>query len=468
MTNQRPNLLGGVLHGAAVNLLAAVIGPLVVLYLIVVARERGIPSGEILLVGLLLYGSIFGALFLFQGCFVLIPLALLLRRRYGSMPVREITRKFVNAAIVADILLWLALFGFFVWHGEAGEPSTLLLPAVAMLPGLYGVLLFAESICSYVKPGERAAAAAPEKAVGMSRFFSPFRVYVMVAVAGPLSIVLQRGIDDGWALSFVVGLVAVGAAEILDSLRAGWQKTTPPVPAGGAPLPDASAASLREKPTSVMICDRNITPPDGPAGSSGRLDDSAGQDFIEACWSQPRSGEMTPTDPTDPTPRMLEFYERRTKEHIDRVARCLMLLAEGSSFREELLARARVHDASKFGPEERIAYVWLTEYHRCRQSSEPFRYPPGMAERVQAAIHHHVTSNRHHPEFHADPNDMTDVDLIEMVCDWTAMAQEFGQDGGSARGWADKTIGKRVLFNADKCRFIYQIIDELDRRIAAA
>ena len=25
---------------------------------------------------------------------------------------------------------------------------------------------------------------------------------------------------------------------------------------------------------------------------------------------------------------------------------------------------------------------------------------------------------------------MTDVDLIEMVCDWTAMSQEFAQDGG--------------------------------------
>jgi hypothetical protein len=76
-----------------------------------------------------------------------------------------------------------------------------------------------------------------------------------------------------------------------------------------------------------------------------------------------------------------------------------------------------------------------------------------------------MTANRHHPEFHADPNDLSNVDLIEMVCDWTAMAQEFGQ--GSARGWADKTIGKRVAFNAEKRRFIDQMIAELDRQIAA-
>jgi len=171
-------------------------------------------------------------------------------------------------------------------------------------------------------------------------------------------------------------------------------------------------------------------------------------------------------DRTDPTPEMLAFYERRTNEHIDRVHRCLMLMAQVTNYGDELIERARVHDASKFGPEERIPYVWLTEYHRCRRNGEPFQYPEGVAEMVKRAIHHHVTANRHHPEFHLDPNDMSDVDLIEMVCDWTAMAQEFGQDGGSARGWAVKTIGKRVAFNAEKQRFICKVIKLLDRQIA--
>ncbi|MCI5210712.1 MAG: hypothetical protein D3910_18430 [Candidatus Electrothrix sp. ATG2] len=58
---------------------------------------------------------------------------------------------------------------------------------------------------------------------------------------------------------------------------------------------------------------------------------------------------------------------------------------------------------------------------------------------------------------------MSDIDLIEMVCDWTAMAQEFDHDDGSARGWDDKTIGNRVSFNSDRKRFIYRIIEELDR-----
>jgi hypothetical protein len=176
---------------------------------------------------------------------------------------------------------------------------------------------------------------------------------------------------------------------------------------------------------------------------------------------------MQKNDQAEPTTEMLAFYQRRTEEHIDRVRRCLRLLAKITDYADELMERAKVHDATKFGPEERIPYVWLTEYHRCRRSGEPFEYPTGVAERVNQAIRHHVTTNRHHPEFHADPNGMSDVDLIEMVCDWTAMAQEFGQDGGSARGWADKTVGKRVAFNTEKQRFIYQVIEELDRQIAA-
>lgn len=171
------------------------------------------------------------------------------------------------------------------------------------------------------------------------------------------------------------------------------------------------------------------------------------------------------TDRIEPTPEMFAFYESRTSEHIERVRRCLALLARVTDYGEELIDRARIHDASKFGPEERIPYVWLTEYHRCRRYGKPFEYPEGIAEKVKLAIHHHVTTNRHHPEFHPDPNGMSDVDLIEMVCDWTAMAQEFDQDAGSARGWADKTVGKRVAFDAEKQRFIYQIIETLDRSL---
>jgi hypothetical protein len=167
----------------------------------------------------------------------------------------------------------------------------------------------------------------------------------------------------------------------------------------------------------------------------------------------------------EPTPEMVAFYERRTNEHIDRVRRCLSVMAASTEHTEGLNECARLHDASKFSPAERIPYIWLTEFHRCRRSGETFTYPAGVEEQVHAAVEHHLTENRHHPDDHADPNDMSDVDLIEMVCDWTAMAQEFDQDGGSARGWADQTIGNRLPFNDDKRQFIYEMIDLLDSKL---
>ena len=66
----------------------------------------------------------------------------------------------------------------------------------------------------------------------------------------------------------------------------------------------------------------------------------------------------------EPTPEMIAFYERRTQAHIERVRSCLNLLAAESECGAELLERAQVHDASKYGPEERVPYIWLTEFHR--------------------------------------------------------------------------------------------------------
>lgn len=160
---------------------------------------------------------------------------------------------------------------------------------------------------------------------------------------------------------------------------------------------------------------------------------------------------------------MVQFFERRTRDHIDRVAKNLVALAgHYEQHRVALLRRARTHDASKFGPVERGPYIWLTEYHRCRRTGVAFDYPDGVEGEVRAAIDHHVTHNRHHAEYHSTPDSMTEVDLIEMVCDWTAMAQEYGEHGGSARPWAEQTVGTRVQFSEDKVRFIYDTIEALD------
>ena len=89
---------------------------------------------------------------------------------------------------------------------------------------------------------------------------------------------------------------------------------------------------------------------------------------------------------SDPSQEIVSFFVRRTNEHIDRVRRCLALMASVSEHGVELNERGRIHDASKFGPAERIPYIWLTAFHRCRNDGVPFTYPDGMLELVRAAI----------------------------------------------------------------------------------
>ena len=164
-----------------------------------------------------------------------------------------------------------------------------------------------------------------------------------------------------------------------------------------------------------------------------------------------------------PTDAMIEDFEVRTRQHIERVAANLIKLHEATEWGAELVQRAKVHDASKYGPNERLPYIWMTEFHRCRRSGIDFAYPPGMKDQVDEAIRHHVTTNRHHPDFHPDAKEMNDIDLVEMVCDWTAMAQEFGERGGSAKDWADKQVGNKWKFDEWQVKLIYDTIDMLDR-----
>ena len=80
---------------------------------------------------------------------------------------------------------------------------------------------------------------------------------------------------------------------------------------------------------------------------------------------------------------------------------------------KELLARAQVHDKSKwFG----------IEWDYLHQGDDIDR------ELIQLAIRQHQAVNDHHPEFHNGIENMPEMCIAEMVCDWLARAQEFGKD----------------------------------------
>lgn len=97
----------------------------------------------------------------------------------------------------------------------------------------------------------------------------------------------------------------------------------------------------------------------------------------------------------------------------------------------ELLRRSTCHDRSKTQPPEVEVFDEFTPKlkHTAYGSDEYKSYLAAMGE----GLAHHYASNRHHPEhFERGVDDMTLVDVVEMLADWKA-ATERHADGDLAK-----------------------------------
>lgn len=165
-----------------------------------------------------------------------------------------------------------------------------------------------------------------------------------------------------------------------------------------------------------------------------------------------------------PSREMNEYFITRTNKHIERVGINLKKMYNYKGLTDyELNLRSELHDKSKFSPPEREGYVWLTWWHYCKNNKIVFNYPKGIEEIVKTACNHHLQNNAHHPESHSNVNKMSFLDITEMVCDWTAMSQEYL--GSSCLIYALNNIDK-WSFNQSRKDEIFETIEELDRRNA--
>lgn len=176
------------------------------------------------------------------------------------------------------------------------------------------------------------------------------------------------------------------------------------------------------------------------------------------------------------TQEMLDHYEKRTKMHIALVSKyCSKIAAYNPEFKE-LLERAKVHDQSKFENPEREPYIWVTWKYKLRADGKELDVPQEILDRMHEATYHHVTSNSHHPEYHAkdktnlinkenrdappdkivDATSMPLLDVAEMVADWSAVSEE---KGNTPREWADKNVNVRWKFTDEQKNLIYDLID---------
>lgn len=110
-----------------------------------------------------------------------------------------------------------------------------------------------------------------------------------------------------------------------------------------------------------------------------------------------------------------------TWRHIHRVQHYLLNVVSN------LQRRLHIHDQSKLATPEVELFTEYTEKLKdvTYGSSEYTEY----LGKLKPALDHHYANNRHHPEFWENGvDDMTLLDLVEMLCDWKA-ASERHNDG---------------------------------------
>ena len=113
-----------------------------------------------------------------------------------------------------------------------------------------------------------------------------------------------------------------------------------------------------------------------------------------------------------------------THQHIQRVRELLFTIYN------KLVARGFDHDKSKLGPVEKPIFDTVTPKLRgLTYGSE--EYKASLAE-MKPALDHHYAHNSHHPEHYPNGvNDMSLLDIIEMLCDWKAAGERHAN--GSIR-----------------------------------
>ena len=102
-----------------------------------------------------------------------------------------------------------------------------------------------------------------------------------------------------------------------------------------------------------------------------------------------------------------------TIKHIENVRKFIRI------FTDALTTRAVRHDSTKLeSPEVEVFAEFTPKLANSTYGSEEYN---GFLKQMNTVLQHHYASNRHHPEhFTKGIDDMTLVDIVEMLCDWKA------------------------------------------------
>lgn len=105
--------------------------------------------------------------------------------------------------------------------------------------------------------------------------------------------------------------------------------------------------------------------------------------------------------------------QMETQKHIENVRRYIRFVTD------KLTTRGIEHDKLKLeSPEVDIFTEYTPKLAETTYDSDEYRT---YLKEMDVALQHHYANYRHHPEhFENGINDMTLIDVVEMLCDWKA------------------------------------------------
>lgn len=129
--------------------------------------------------------------------------------------------------------------------------------------------------------------------------------------------------------------------------------------------------------------------------------------------------------------------------HIDMVRQAGVLLGKRlieqgrKDFGRLLIGKVYEHDTSKF-----YGIEW--RYLHAGNDVD--------LEDLERAVKQHTETNSHHPEYWGSFQNMPEIAVAEMVCDWYARSQEFGT---SLRGWIKDTAIERFKIDSASEQYLW-------------
>lgn len=115
-----------------------------------------------------------------------------------------------------------------------------------------------------------------------------------------------------------------------------------------------------------------------------------------------------------------EEFQRETNNHIKRVQELMNKMVV------DLQKRSKEHDKSKLVEPELSGYTKVIPQLRDKKYGTPEYHK--VWNEARPTLDHHYKENRHHPQhFKNGIQDMTLVDLMEMISDWTGASERSGK-----------------------------------------